>query len=164
MGLLSDDDGPLTDCFPVADDPPPPLTTDPYFNGPLAITAFDNNGGGTYTGNKVPVEDDYGSGTRCGHWRESVLNDELMTGFTEAPSTPMPLSEVTVKALADMGYTVAASGWDTWTCPGCAPLPLGERVPDSNAGLRLLNDMWLGPIYSVDQNGRLTLARPDLRR
>jgi hypothetical protein len=163
MGLLSDDNGLLTDCFPVADDPPPPLTTDPYFNGPLAIAAFNSNGGGTYVGNKVPVENDFGPGTRCGHWRESVLNDELMTGFIEAPMTPIPLSEVTVKALADMGYTVAASGWDTWTCPFCAPPALGAPVADATQ-LQLLDDMWQGPLYGVDEEGRITLLRPDRRR
>lgn len=165
MGLLSDDNGLLDDCFPIDDDPPPPLTTDPFFSGTQAITAFNNNGGLSYTGNKVPVENDFGAGTRCVHWRESVLDNELMTGFIETPSTAMPLSELTVKSLADLGYTVAASGWDPWTCPACAPPAAGARVTDVLVGGRqLVNDVWLGPIYSRDESGQIVLVRPDRRR
>ena len=164
MALLSDDNGLLDDCFPIADDPPPPLTTDPFFNGTLAIAAFNNNGGSSYTGNKVPVENDYGPGTRCGHWRESVLDNELMTGFAEAPMTVMPLSELTVKSFADMGYTVAASGWDPWSCPSCASPALVAPAADPAAGIYLMNDVWLGPVYAVDETGQITLVRPDRRR
>jgi len=165
FGLLFDDNGELDECFPIDDDPPPPLTTDPYFSGTQALTAFNNNGGLTYVGNKVPVEDDFGGGTRCVHWRESVLDNELMTGFTETPSTAMPLSEVTVKSLADMGYTVAASGWDTWSCPACAPPAPGLRAANAFVGGRqLINDVWLGPMYSRNEQGEIILVRPDRRR
>jgi hypothetical protein len=163
--LLSDDSGLLDDCFPVGSDPEPPLTTDPYFNGPSTIVAFDNNGGSDYAGSKVPVENDYGRGTRCGHWRETVLDTELMTGFAESPLVAMPLSEVTVKSFAEMGYTVAASGWDTWSCPFCAPpAPGAPTAITAGGGRQLLNDIWLGPIYAIDEAGQISLARPDLRR
>jgi hypothetical protein len=93
-----------------------------------------------------------------------VLDDELMTGFAEAPGTTMPLSEVTVASFADIGYTVATSGWDAWSCPFCTPAPGVSRVDASSGGLRLMDDIWLGPIFAVDEEGRITLVRPDLRR
>ncbi len=167
-GLLNDDLGSIDDydqCFPIADDPPPPLTTDPYFSGLEAIAAFDSTGGAAFTGNKVPVEDDWGQGTRCVHWRESVLDTEIMTGFVEAPAISMPLSAVTIKSLGDMGYTMATSGWDSFACPFCAPPALGAAAVDATAGgLQLINDVWLGPMYSRDAQGRVIEVRPDRRR
>lgn len=161
--LLSDDNGLVTDldaCFPVAGDPPPPLTTDPFFSGPLAIAAFNSAGGTAYSGNKVPVEDGYLEGTRCGHWRETILDTELMTGFAEASGIAMPLSEITVKSLADMGYTVAATGWDAFTCPSCSPPAPGVAAADTHAGgFELVNDILRLPLYSRDVNGRVIEVR-----
>ena len=53
---------------------------DTHFSGANAIAAFNAAGGTSYTGAKVPVENTLGgSGSRDKHWRESVLDDELMT-------------------------------------------------------------------------------------
>ena len=55
---------------------------DTYFSGAKAITAFNWAGGNRYRGNKVPVENDpeFGRGySRDSHWRESVMDGELMT-------------------------------------------------------------------------------------
>jgi hypothetical protein len=76
---------------------------DPHFTGTSAISAF-NGGGYTYTGLPVPVENTGGAGTRDGHWRESIMRNELMTGWLDLVSNP--LSAVTIAALGDMGYTV----------------------------------------------------------
>ncbi len=83
-----------------------------HFNGPNAIAGFNAIGGGTWTGSttplatsKVPVENTQGGqGTRDSHWRESVLANELMTGFVNAGSNP--LSELTIRSLIDLGYVV----------------------------------------------------------
>ncbi|MDH3569851.1 MAG: hypothetical protein OER89_06645, partial [Gemmatimonadota bacterium] len=129
-----------------------------------ATTAFNNNGGGAYTGNRVPVENDFGPGSRCVHWRESVTPTELMTPIIEAPAIAMPLSEMTVKSLADLGYMVATSGWDTCLYPTCAP-PAGVVALDAAVGrLELVNDVWLGPIYSRDEQGQIIVVVPDRRR
>ncbi|MDH3457892.1 MAG: hypothetical protein OER90_13720, partial [Gemmatimonadota bacterium] len=167
FGNLEDDGGLIDDrddCIPIDDDTP--LPTDPFFNGTTAIAAFEANGGLNYMGNKVPAENDYGPGTRCVHWRENVLVNELMTGFAELPGTAMPLSEVTVKSLGDLGYTVATSGWDPWTCPNCGPPPpAGMAVENVTAGkLQLINDVWLGPVYSRDEQGQIIELVPDRRR
>ncbi|WP_051963466.1 leishmanolysin-related zinc metalloendopeptidase [Deinococcus misasensis] len=63
----------------------------------------------------VPVEDQYGAGTQCGHWQEARFDHELMTGFVE--NGPMPLSTLTVGALQDLGYQVNLNAADAYTLP-----------------------------------------------
>jgi hypothetical protein len=87
-------------------------TDDPYFTGASAIQAFSNGFGSTYTGPKVPVENVGGGGTRNAHWRESVFDDELMTGYAEY--TSMPVSKTTLGSLADLGHTVDMSESDNY--------------------------------------------------
>jgi hypothetical protein len=124
---------------------------DTYFSGGNGITGFNNIGGSTYTGgNKVPVENTGGSGTMNAHWRESVLANELMTGWLNAGSNP--LSELTVRSLADMGYAVNAAGADPFF------LTLTLRA-DGDSGVQLLNDVSTGPIYQVDAQGRSNRIR-----
>ena len=62
-------------------------------------------GNSSYSGNPVPVEDEQG----YGHWRETVMDTELMTPFAEAPGTTNQWSSITAAALGDMGYTVDLS-------------------------------------------------------
>lgn len=61
-------------------------------------------GGANSCLSSVPVENTGGSGTANSHWRETTFGSELMTGFANAP--PMPLSIMTVRSLADIGYTI----------------------------------------------------------
>jgi hypothetical protein len=129
--------------------------TDPHFTGPLAITAFNNAGGGSYAGQKVPVEDTGGQGTADAHWRESVFDTELMTGFVGVGTNP--LSAITVQSLDDQGYTVN---------PGAAdPFDLGPALRLDGAvagrGIKLHDDIARGPIYTVDEHGAVvgTVAR-----
>ncbi len=152
VGLLQDDTGVLSDC--------PAAPQDLFFAGSAAVAAFDANGGSAYAFNKVPVEEGGGAGTMCGHWREAVLDDELMTGFIESAPTPNPLSQVTVTSLGDMGFAVAGSGWDAWSCAAC-PVPAASALGVSAAvGLQLFDDVWRGPILSRDQDGRVVVVRP----
>jgi hypothetical protein len=124
---------------------------DTYFSGANGITGFNNIGGSTYTGgNKVPVENTGGTGTMNAHWRESVLANELMTGWINAGSNP--LSQLTVRSLADMGYTVNAAGADPFF------LTLSSRA-QADDGVQLLNDVSTGPLYQVDAQGRATRVR-----
>ena len=82
------------------------------FNGSNAVTQYGLLGG---TGN-VPVENTGGAGTKCGHWRESIFDSELMTGWAESGS--MPLSRMTIASLKDLGYMVNLAAADTYTIPG----------------------------------------------
>jgi PKD repeat protein len=90
----------------------PPLTgagsSDPRFTGPMASVAMNAISTGWTS---VPVENTGGPGTADAHWRESVLGDELMTGYID---TANPLSAVTVGSLADIGYRVDVRGADSF--------------------------------------------------
>ena len=89
---------------------------DTHFGGPLAAAAFDAAGGTAYAHGKVPVENSRGgSGSQDSHWRESVMDNELMTPFFGGGSAP--LSAITVQAMADMGYQVDASQAETYVLP-----------------------------------------------
>ncbi len=106
--------GTLWDSF--LEDPAPELASpaclasDPIFTGANARWAFAHLGTG-YGGRSVPVENCFGNGTRNAHWRESVADRELMTGFIE--NTINPLSPLTILSLLDLGYVVDNSARDT---------------------------------------------------
>ena len=94
---------------------------DTHFAGPSAVNAFNEIGGASYTGAKVPVENDteeYGAGGLDGHWRETVFESELMTAsISTSSSTSQPRSTVTIAALADLGYSVDYTEADSYTLP-----------------------------------------------
>jgi hypothetical protein len=121
--------------------------TDPHFTGAQAIAAFNEVGGGAYAGNKVPVEDTGDEGTVDGHWRESVMGDELMTGFVDPDQNP--LSKVTIASLADQGYVVNLAGADPYS------LSLSLRASGSRPRLPLGKDLLRLPIKRVDSGGRV---------
>jgi len=129
----------------------PPLDT--YFSGSNGIAGFNSIGGSTYTGgSKVPVENNAPAGTINSHWRESVLANELMTGYANAGS--MPLSLLTVRSLSDLGYTVNTAQADAFF------LTLSMRAGEAAPGpVPLLNDVADVPLYSVDAQGRRTRIR-----
>ena len=90
-------------------------TPDTHFVGEAAVTAFDMAGGAPYTDGKVPIENIMGRGSGDSHWRESVLDDELMTPRHDGDEDP--LSAITIGALADMGYHVDMSQAESYTLP-----------------------------------------------
>lgn len=76
-------------------------TTNPYFTGKMANVFWKAEGGLDF----LPVENQGGPGTAGGHWRESLLRNELMTGFLNLGENP--LSRITAGSLKDMGYGTA---------------------------------------------------------
>lgn len=126
--------------------------TDPYFTGLGAIAAFNDVGGATYVGGqKVPVENIGGAGTADGHWRESVMGDELMTGFVSlSEPMPNPLSVITIQSLADQGYSINAARADPYT------LLSALRADRRGASLALGDDRLRISIEVVDATGRVT--------
>lgn len=62
----------------------------------------------------VPVENLGGPGTAGAHWRESVFDNELMTGIAEKGGVKMPISRLTVGSLEDLGYTVDYAAADPY--------------------------------------------------
>ena len=88
---------------------------DTYFSGAKAVAAFNTAGGSSYTGAKVPVENaSLNAASRDSHWRQSVMQSELMT---PGGSDPAPLSAITIQAMADLGYTVDVTQADAYTLP-----------------------------------------------
>ena len=85
----------------------------------------------------VPVEHDFGAGTANAHWDEDRFNAELMTGFIEPASVPMPISRMTVGSLQDMGYTVNYAAADPYSLPGGGGGSPGTIIGD--AGNNVLN-------------------------
>ncbi len=126
---------------------------DTYFSGWRAVEAFNDAGGRTYNGPKVPVESEaWSAGSRNGHWRESVMQTELMTPY--AGSGRDPISRITLMSLADLGYSVALAQADRYTLPAGSPdMDLGEATPYGE-------DMLDGPIMVVDKDGSIVGRLP----
>jgi hypothetical protein len=125
-------------------------TSNPTFRGANATAQYNQIFGTSATG--VPVENTGGSGTRDSHWRESVLTNELMTGWA-GPGTNLPLSRITVGSLADIGYTVNYAAADAFT-PSASQLAAARSGASSSTGLR---SGLLAPTTSIDQS-RNTVA------
>ena len=115
---------------------------DMYFTGPLAIQAFDDLGGRTYAGAKVPVESD------AGHWRKSVFGSELMT--PSSGGGRIVLSAITIQSLADVGYEVDVRRADEYGLPD----PAGAK-PAAEHVLNWGDCISEGPVYVVDEKGRV---------
>jgi hypothetical protein len=141
QGLLADP------SLPPDPSQPPNPGADPHFTGLQAIAAFNDVGGGGYSGAKVPVEDTGGEGTADGHWRESVFVNELMTGFVDPGQNP--LSVVTGASVGDQGYTVNLAGADPYS------LPPGVTAFRARPRFKLGNDVLRLPIKKVDRAGRV---------
>lgn len=124
--------------------------TDPYFTGADAIAAFDDVGGSGYAGPKVPVEAGGGPGTRDGHWRESIFDKELMTGWIDAGTNPLSL--VTVESLDDLGYDVDPGAADSYGLPASPSVIPGPGA--APAAIKLEGDIEARPIEVVDSTGR----------
>ncbi len=140
--------GTLWNLFGVLADPASSGGTDPHFTGPQGRASFDSSGGSGYSGAKVPVENTGGSGTIDGHWRESVLDDELMTGWIDPSSNP--LSEISVSSLGDLGYAVNPGAADAFALSFSVVARPGSRP----GALRLTGDTPNRPIEVVDRQGR----------
>jgi hypothetical protein len=136
-------------------------STDPWFSGPQAQAAF-HAAMPSYMGHVVPVEGTGGAGTALSHWRESVMTNELMTGFINQGINPLSL--VTVGEMGDLGYVINPLAAEPWPASGIgggpgisartAPLPTASPAPHTTP-LR-------GPIVVIDRTGRIvgTRTRP----
>jgi hypothetical protein len=129
---------------------------DPIFTGPAATAEFLGSGGSLYPGSPVPVENSGGAGTRDGHWRESVFDNELMTGWLDM--TDNPLSTITIGALEDIGYEVDVNRADGFSIPagGASAQGLGAARPSIELRETTLP---VEPI-AVDAAGRPAPLRP----
>lgn len=115
-------------------------TDDPMFLGAGAISSF-RLIGGTAVG--VPVENTGGTGTRDGHWRESVFGHELMTGWVNTGGNP--LSEMTISSLIDMGYGANAAAAGNYTL---------SAYSGSSVSMKLGTEVMKKPRYKIDPRGK----------
>jgi hypothetical protein len=129
-------------------------TGDPRFTGARAVAAFlDANGGRTYAGNPVPVENTGNAGTVDSHWRDAVFRTEIMSGFLTR-GAPAPLSLTTVASLADIGYEVDPSGADPFDISAALRLAPALVAQDAEP-LFLGADVLRLPLQGVDERGRV---------
>ena len=126
---------------------------DTHFAGSDAITAFNQAGGTSYVGAKVPVE----NGGDDGHWRKSVFGRELLTP-TIGTGVSDPISAISIQAFSDMGYAVRSGFADSYRLPGSVPAP---DMQDATEVLDLRNDVRMGPVVVVDENGRVVRVIPN---
>ena len=89
-------------------------TDNPEFTGANAMREYASLGN-LPNPTFVPIANTGGPGTREGHWRESVFDTELMTGFDDPGRNA--LSRLTVASLQDIGYQVDYEKADTYILP-----------------------------------------------
>lgn len=134
-------------------------TNNPWFSGSDAEAAF-RKALPSYSDKIVPVESGGGAGTTLSHWRESVMTNELMTGFLDAGTNP--LSAITIESMADLGYTVDVSVADPWPTPGSA-MSAAEAGRPARAASVLVEEPHTalhGPRYSVTPSGAISPLSP----
>src|SRR5215212_7016664 len=105
-------------------------TDNPRYIGSFGVSACGLAGGTEACGGGVAVEGlPFAAGTADSHWRESVFDSELMTGFVEPQGISMPLSAITIQSLADAGYTVNLFAGEQYL----VPLSAGVSVPGNQS-------------------------------
>ncbi|WP_417389050.1 choice-of-anchor Q domain-containing protein [Gimesia sp.] len=105
-------------------------TTDPRFTGANAIIQYNALLGRNVV--DIPVEGSAGPGTNDAHWRESDLDNELMTGFLNS-GVANPISAITIGSLADLGYVVDLTAADAYPIQApqtilLNPVPIGMML------------------------------------
>jgi len=88
---------------------------DPRYSGPRALSMYKEVLNGKEA--SIPLEDTGGMGTKGSHWRESVFDTELMTGYAENGKDRMQLSVMTIAVLEDLGYKVDYSRAEEYRIP-----------------------------------------------
>jgi hypothetical protein len=123
---------------------------DPRYIGARGVAEYAALGG---TGG-VPLETQGGEGTRDGHWRKTVFNIELMTGFAEPVGIAQPLSRVSIAQWEDMGFVVNMAAAQPFTLSGPAV------HADAHAhGIAGFDEIYRGPVRVLHDDGRSTLLR-----
>lgn len=95
-------------------------TSNPTFVGPAAMKEFGRLKGHGAGATAVPVENHGGAGTADSHWRETVFQRELMTGFVG--DKPNPMSRLTVASLEDIGYKVNMKKAERYKLPNLSSI------------------------------------------
>jgi hypothetical protein len=114
-------------------------SSDPFYTGGRAQPGFVLGGGTLFNG--VPVENTGGQGTRDTHWRNSVLGNELMTGFISGSGNV--ISAITIGSLMDLGYQVNFGAADPYVLPGrMSGMALGAQIELNEVPLPAPRPLW----------------------
>lgn len=125
------------------------------FTGTATTNEWSTLGG---TGS-APIENLGGGGTQCGHWRESIFDNELMTGWSEGGSVAEPLSRLTVAQFTDLGYTTDLAQADAYSLPTCSGnCSASQQLETQN---NVVREELLQPQFIIDENG---ITFPIIRR
>jgi len=126
-------------------------TPDPRFIGVRGMAGCSTIGFLASCVDGAPVENVGGAGTAEVHWRESIFDTELMTGFADTP--PMAFSALTTGALEDQGYLVNYPAVDPFTLSALR----WPALPRSAAEMEY--DVVLDPIGELGPSGVLRRYR-----
>ncbi len=95
------------------------------------------------------------------HWHEEIMGNELMTPQLSMAGEVSPRSAITIRALADMGYTLK-SGWESfvepYTLPYARPDMAGAVAEEGEEGppfIDLSGDLRKGPITLIGPDGKV---------
>lgn len=124
-------------------------TNDPRYTGEQGVAAYKEAGGAD---DSIPVENTGPAGTRDGHWRESVFDDELMTGGLKRTSF---LSAMSIASFGDFGYEVDLAAAEGDLNLGTI-LGFGRTAPE----LWLHGDIGTHPIIGIGPDGTRTYVIP----
>jgi hypothetical protein len=80
-----------------------PLVVGDKYTGSQGVAAYQSSYGGNPSATFIPVESSGGSGTAGSHWSETVLQNELMTGYINSNNY---LSKFSLMTLKDLGYPI----------------------------------------------------------
>ncbi len=97
----------------------------------------------------MPVENSGQQGSADGHWRESVMRDELMTPSITGRESTVPMSAITIAAFEDMPYfDVSYALADPFAVPGSF-----AEAPAATADTIDLNCELIKPQFEIDTAG-----------
>ncbi len=134
-------------------------TTSSRYTGANAVAEYNTIFG--VTGTSIPLETGGGSGTRDSHWKESLFDTELMTGYVESRGVAMPLSRITAASMIDLGYTVNMANADPYTKPGSslvASALSSSSTASGTSNLLELNKPTIVSTYSTDLPSTTTIV------
>ena len=124
---------------------------DTFFAGERATQVFfELLGGQPFAGNLVPVENNAQPGSSDSHWRETSVDDELMSPRLGGAGEVAPMSALTIGSMGDLGFYVANElAADAWTLPPQALVGPGTEATPPRT------DTVLRPRWILDEDGTL---------
>lgn len=109
----------------------------------------------------VAVEATGGYGTADGHWRESVFDAEMMTGFVEATGISMPWSAMSIGQFQDLGYAVNLLAADSYTVPSLLAMARASlQAASADQPAEVLHQ----PRFVIGSGGQITPVKREIPR